>query len=95
MCPYGETCRMGACVPADAPDAAFVGLDASFEGVDGGGEPFPDVSYGLDGGASDGGRRRGGGSSGCGCRTHGTGALPTWQLAALVMGLALVWRRRR
>ncbi|MBX7190701.1 MAG: hypothetical protein K1X94_01505 [Sandaracinaceae bacterium] len=99
-CPFGETCRMGACVPAEAPDAAFVGLDASFEGVDGGGVPFPDAAFGLDGGAGgDAGRRRsGGGSTGCSCRAPGGGeggrGPLAWGLGLLALG-AIVRRRRR
>jgi MYXO-CTERM domain-containing protein len=95
-CPFGETCRMGMCVPADPPDAAFVGLDASFEGVDGGGLPFPDAASAMDAGTSggDAGRRRSG-SSGCACRAPGGTRVPPMSLAILGLGLALALRRRK
>ena len=99
-CPFGETCRMGMCVTADPPDAAFVGLDASFEFIDGGGVAFPDAALGLDGGTAsepDSGRRRGGGSTGCSCRAPGgprsSTALASFALSALAF--ALMRRRRR
>jgi MYXO-CTERM domain-containing protein len=91
---------MGMCVAADPPDAAFVGLDASFELIDGGGLAFPDAALGLDAGAGgepDSGRRRGGGSSGCSCRAPGGRTPPNGlAMAGLVtLGMVLVRRRRR
>lgn len=96
-CPFGETCRMGMCVPEDPPDAAFVGLDASFEGVDGGGFAFPDAALGFDAGAAagDAGRRRGGSTTGCACRASAGAPVPghAW-LVGLGVALLLVRRRR-
>ncbi|GAB4208092.1 MAG: hypothetical protein OHK0013_26260 [Sandaracinaceae bacterium] len=99
-CPYGETCRMGRCVPEDPPDAAFVGLDASLEGVDAAGLVLPDAAVEMDAGTSgaDAGRRRAPSSGGCGCSVPGRpgGASEGSVLTALVLlGLAVTARRRR
>ncbi len=84
LCPPGEVCRLGECIGSGAAVR------------DGG------VVVVGDGGLRDGGRVDGSGGvtfrpadRGCQCRAGVGDARPTWALAALALGVAVMGRRRR
>ncbi|MAQ16427.1 MAG: hypothetical protein CMN30_16750 [Sandaracinus sp.] len=89
VCPSGQICEAGACIdepPGTLPDSgAGSGTDGGGAGgVDGG------STGGVDGGDGTGGD--GDDEGGCGCRSAGRGA---GDAGWLLLGLALVWRRKR
>ncbi len=97
VCPNGQRCQMGSCydIPAAPDGGPPVLTDAGpVVGTDAGVGPGAD---GGNGGENDAGRvtgppRRG---AGCACRASGSETSPKWLLGLGVLGLALVWRRRR
>jgi MYXO-CTERM domain-containing protein len=110
LCPPGEVCREGACVPgAHPPPVRDAGVADGATGSDA--APAGDVARAdagradagrADGGALDGAVADGGtapslppSDRGCGCRTAGGDARPSWALSALALGAALAVRRRR